>query len=217
VTEVDLDRGSVAVAGRVHGADMVVVAAGAWIDRLIPSYKGVAVPSRQAVIFMAPPADLAEAWLRAPVIVVRDSDYGLYALPPRSGTRLKIGDHRFSRIGDADDDRTATTADVESLWRALRRGYHEIDRYAVLEQKACFYTVTEDEAFHVRMVGGRGWAVSACSGHGFKLAPLVADGVANAIAGDADAHEIELRLAGRMEAGSLPDASAAIEGPDHAT
>jgi glycine/D-amino acid oxidase-like deaminating enzyme len=156
VTEVDLDRGSVAVAGRVHGADMVVVAAGAWIDRLIPSYKGVAVPSRQAVIFMAPPADLAEAWLRAPVIVVRDSDYGLYALPPRSGTRLKIGDHRFSRIGDADDDRTATTADVESLWRALRRGYHEIDRYAVLEQKACFYTVTEDEAFHVRMVGGRG-------------------------------------------------------------
>ncbi|MCS0502016.1 NAD(P)/FAD-dependent oxidoreductase [Ancylobacter mangrovi] len=197
VTEVDPERGEVTAGGKVHTADMVVVAAGAWIDRLVPSFRGRAVPSRQAVLFLAPPPDLAGLWASAPVIVVKDDEAGLYTLPPRNGTRLKIGDHRFSRIGDADEDRLATEADVESLWHGLRKCYRDIDRYGVLEQKACYYTVTDDENFLVRAIGTQGWAVSACSGHGFKLAPLVADSVARAIAGEASTAETERKLEGR--------------------
>lgn len=208
VAAVDPERGAVTTAdGRVLSADVVVVAAGAWIDRLVPALKGAAVPSRQAVIFLAPPADLAETWARAPVIVVRDAEDGLYTLPPRRGTRLKIGDHRFSRTGDADEDRAATAADVARLWRGLRKCFRDIGRYAVLEEKACFYTVTEDESFAVRPIGPRGWAVSACSGHGFKLGPLVGEGVARAVAGEAEAGAVSAWLAGR---GDEPGPSAGV-------
>jgi sarcosine oxidase/sarcosine oxidase subunit beta len=112
-------------------------------------------------------------------------DGGLYTLPPRRGTRLKIGDHLFSRSGDADGDRVATDADVARLWPAARAAYRDLDSYQLLERKACFYTVTEDESFIAREIGASGWVLSACSGHGFKLGALMGEGMGRIIAGEA--------------------------------
>jgi sarcosine oxidase/sarcosine oxidase subunit beta len=196
VTEVDPEAGTLVADGRVHGGDVVVVAAGAWADRLVPQIKGIAVPSRQACLYLNPPAELAEAWARAPVLLDQAPEGGLYILPPRRGTRLKVGDHLFSRRGDADADRTATEEDLARLWPALRVAFADLDRYTVLEPKACYYTVTEDERFLVRPTGAAGWVISACSGHGFKLGSLIGDGVAAAIAGERPAAGIPAWAAG---------------------
>ena len=111
VDEVDPERGRVVAGGTVHEADVVVVAAGAWADRLEPGLRGVAVPSRQAVMYLSPPPNLAQAWVEAPVMLDLRESGGLYTLPPRRGTRLKVGDHVFSRSGDPDEDRFATDRD----------------------------------------------------------------------------------------------------------
>jgi len=187
VTAVDPEAGTVTVDGRTVGADQVAICAGAWIDRLVPRLAGLAVPSRQAVIYLAPPDDYAAAWAEAPVIVTRGTEGGLYILPGRNGTRLKFGDHRFSRAGNADDDRRPTAADLDRLWPLLSRSFRQAEKYVRLEEKACFYTVTADESFWVGAIGARGWAMSACSGHGFKLAPLMARGLADAMHGRTDA------------------------------
>jgi sarcosine oxidase/sarcosine oxidase subunit beta len=184
VTAVDSDAGTVVADHERHTADAVVVCAGAWVDRLIPSLRGVAVPSRQAVIYLAPPSDLAAAWASAPVLMNRSTVGGSYCLPPRRGARLKVGDHTFSRRGDPDDDRVARAEDLERLLPALAKGYRDIERYSVLERRACYYTVTDDEGFIVRPVGDKVWVNSACSGHGFKLAPTMAEAVAQALAGE---------------------------------
>ncbi|MBJ3778079.1 NAD(P)/FAD-dependent oxidoreductase [Acuticoccus mangrovi] len=183
VSEVDPERGTVTTAADTFSGDAVVVAAGAWVGRLVPSFAASVTPSRQAVLYLAPPPEMAKAWRTAPVIVVREKDAGLYALPPRRGTRLKIGDHRFSLTGDPDEDRAATEEDIAPVWNALVRAYRDMDAYTIIDPKACFYTVTADETFKVAALGGRGWAVSACSGHGFKLAPLIASGTAAAVRG----------------------------------
>jgi sarcosine oxidase/sarcosine oxidase subunit beta len=184
VTDVDPIAARLIADGTKHFGDVVVVAAGAWADRLVPALKGVGIPSRQAVLYLAPPADLAAAWEAAPVMLHQSGEGGLYTLPPRQGTRLKLGDHVFSRSGDADEDRTATARDLARLWPAARAAYRDIDRYAVLEPKACFYTVVEEERFFVKPIGPAGWIISACSGHGFKLGALMGEGVAQAIAGE---------------------------------
>jgi glycine/D-amino acid oxidase-like deaminating enzyme len=119
-------------------------------------------------------------------------------LPPRRGTRLKIGDHVFTRRGDADEDRTATDQDVARLIRVLPLAIRDIERYTVLERKACFYTVTEDEHFIQRAVGARGWIISACSGHGFKLGPLTGEFAAQALSGERPEAQIT-RLAAGLE------------------
>ena len=186
VEAVDAEAGTVRAAGETHRGDAVVVAAGAWVDRLVPSLHGVAVPSRQAVVYLAPPPDLAAAWARAPVLMNRSRVGGTYTLPPRRGTRLKVGDHVFSRRGDPDDDRVARPEDLEVLIPGLGIAFRDIERYAVLERRACYYTVSEDERFIVRPAGDRAWVVSACSGHGFKLAPAMAEAVAQALCGERD-------------------------------
>jgi glycine/D-amino acid oxidase-like deaminating enzyme len=182
VDEIDPEAGTLTVGGRVHAGDHVVVAAGAWADRLVPEIRGVAVPSRQAVIFLAPPTDLAAAWAAAPIFLDLGLESGTYTLPPRPGTRLKVGDHTFTRSGDADGDRAATDADVARLLDAADKAYAGFGRYTILERKACFYTVTEDERFLAEPIGARGTVLSACSGHGFKLAPLMGDKIAEGIA-----------------------------------
>jgi glycine/D-amino acid oxidase-like deaminating enzyme len=185
VTDVDPDAATATTAGGGrHAGDALVVAAGAWADRLVPALRQRAVPSRQAVVYLAPPADLAAAWSTAPVLIDLGEASGTYTLPPRRATRLKVGDHRFTRRGDPDGDRAATDDDVERLFAAARLAYRDFDRYTVLERKACFYTVTDDERFVVEAIGPASFLVSACSGHGFKLGALIGDGVAGAIAGE---------------------------------
>lgn len=198
VSEVDPERGRVVADGVTHEGDVVVVAAGAWADRLVPGLRGVAVPSRQAVLYLSPPADLAEAWAAAPVMLEVRPEGGLYTLPPRRGTRLKIGDHLFSRTGDPDGDRIAHAGDLERLWPAARAAYRDLDRYSVLEPKACFYTVTEHEEFLVHPTGAAGWLISACSGHGFKLGSLMGELVGRAITGEMPAAEVTELAGGRV-------------------
>ncbi|MBB3769582.1 sarcosine oxidase/sarcosine oxidase subunit beta [Angulomicrobium tetraedrale] len=211
VEEVDPEAGRVVANGREYRADHVVIAAGAWVNTLTPLLADTVVASRQAVMYLAPPPELARAWAAAPVLIDMGVDSGTYTLPPRRGTRLKIGDHVFTRAGDADGDRLATDDDVARLESAARLGYRDFDRYQVLERKICFYTVTRDdsERFAVRPWGRRAWVVSACSGHGFKLGPLVGDSVAAAIAGERAAEETIAKLAGLLDLAAPVPAPAA--------
>ncbi|MBW4024106.1 MAG: FAD-dependent oxidoreductase [Proteobacteria bacterium] len=196
VSEIDAERATVTANGRTFTGDRVVVAAGAWADRLVPTLRPDALPSRQAVMFLAPPADHAHAWAEASVMADLGEESSCYMLPPRRGTRLKIGDHVFTRRGDADEDRTATDLDVQRLTRVLKRVVKDFDRYQVLERKACFYTVTDDEHFIQRAVGSKGWIISACSGHGFKLGALTGELAAQAISGERGADEVTHMAAG---------------------
>ncbi len=182
VTDVNCETGTLRTAAGLVRGDRVVVAAGAWVARLLPALTGIAVPSRQAVMYLSPPPWLAAAWQDAPVLIDIGRDGGTYTIPPRPGTRLKIGDHVFSRTGDPDDDRVANPADLGRLVEVARRSWRDFNDYAVLERKICYYTATADERFLVRAEGTRGIVCSACSGHGFKLAPLVADQIASVIA-----------------------------------
>ncbi|WP_181702773.1 NAD(P)/FAD-dependent oxidoreductase [Chthonobacter albigriseus] len=196
VTAVDAERGVVSTSRGEIGADAVVVAAGAWMPKLLPSLAETAVPSRQAVVYLAPPVGFAERWSKAPVVVDFAGDQGIYTIPPREGTRLKVGDHVFTMTGDADDDRTARADDVARLLDAIDASFVGFDGYTVLERKICYYTVRPEEAFLARPIGTRGWVLSACSGHGFKFAPLIADIVAAGVLGERPAEEVSRIVAG---------------------
>jgi sarcosine oxidase/sarcosine oxidase subunit beta len=197
VTAIDAEKGTLVANGKTFTGDYVVIAAGAWADRLVPELRQEAVPSRQAVIFLAPPPDLTEAWQEAGVMADIGDDTSCYILPPRRGMRLKVGDHVFTRRGDADEDRRATEQDVARLTGLLPRVLRDYGRYQVLERKACYYTVTDDEHFIQKPLGPKGWLISACSGHGFKLGALTGELAAQAITAERPAAEITEIAAGR--------------------
>ena len=156
----------------------VVVTAGAW-SRSLLSTTGIelsVVPTRETVVYL----DHANADALPSVIdygrVPREGEGGIsragrasYALAaPRIG--LKAGVHHSGPpvAPDADDPPDEQLAAWVAAWAASR--YETVRR--VLATETCLYTNTRDEGFvlerHGRIVIG-----SACSGHGFKFAPLV--------------------------------------------
>ena len=173
VSAVDLERGSVTTSmGHSHGGDAVVVAAGAWIQRLLPTDRRLA-PSRQVVIYFDLPQEQRAVWAKAPMVIDKTGTVGLYLVPPAEGRGLKIGDHAFSLVGDPSAERYAHEDEMRPLLERSRILFRDFDRWRIDRLKVCFYTVTEDERFVVEKLGAKGWLMSACSGHGFKFGAVM--------------------------------------------
>ncbi len=173
VAEVDPARGSVVLSdGTRLGADVVVVAAGPWAARLLPSLQPRVTPSRQVVVYLHPPDDLARAWASSPMVLDIGGAGGIYVLPPADGAGLKVGDHSFSLSGDPDLDREPHASEVDALFQACRTRFRDLERYRIDHGRTCFYTVQPEEHFIVESIE-RAWVMTGFSGHGFKFGALM--------------------------------------------
>src|SRR3954470_20443757 len=187
VRSVDLEHGrAVTSAGVVHEADVIVIAAGAWVGRLLPRVGRRLVPSRQIVIYFHLPEDQRAAWAKGPMIIEKTGDVGLYLVPPMEGRGFKVGDHEFSCTGDPASSREAREDEIRPLLERCRGLFKGFDAWRTDRLKVCFYTVTEDERFVVEKPGAKGWVMSPCSGHGFKFAALMGLELARTIASNRD-------------------------------
>lgn len=180
VLGVSRDRGCVVLAlddGELR-ARSVVVCAGAWTAGLVREV-GIeldVVPTRETVTYVRHPG--VE---RLPSVI----DYG--GLPgPGAGGVARVGQAGFAlpapdvglkaglhHSGPRTDPDSAGTPDARvSEWAAEWVSSRYPDAAETLHAETCLYTNTADEAFvlerHGRVVVG-----SACSGHGFKFAPVV--------------------------------------------
>ncbi|MBA3552769.1 MAG: N-methyl-L-tryptophan oxidase [Actinobacteria bacterium] len=163
---VDGNRVELDLGGRAVEAEVAVVTAGAWARGLLAG-AGIDLPtspSRETVAYF----DVGGADTLPPVV-----DWGspsVYALPS-PGQGLKAGEHHAGPHVDPDDEGEANQDSVRRLrsWVAERYRSPEIQPRFV---ETCLYTNTPDEGF---VLERRGPVVvgSACSGHGFKFAPLI--------------------------------------------
>jgi sarcosine oxidase len=163
---VNSDRVELDLGGRAVEATVVVVTAGAWARGLLAG-AGIDLPtrpSRETVAYF----DVDGAETLPPLV-----NWGfpsVYALPS-PGQGLKAGEHHAGPDVDPDDEGEANRESVRRLrsWVAERYRSPEIQPRSV---ETCLYTNTADQGF---VLERRGPVVvgSACSGHGFKFAPLV--------------------------------------------
>jgi sarcosine oxidase len=168
-------------------ADRLVVTAGAWTLQLFPSLTENLMTYRNAVAYLEPPADLAQAWSRAPAIVDIGGGSDGYVLPPLDGVGLKFGAGVLkARAPDPDADRVAGADEGEQLRRLFAPPFSRIDEYTVTEVKTCAYTFTADRRFFSKRIGNT-LVVSACSGHGYKFGAAVGRRIAQALTTDDDA------------------------------
>ncbi len=172
--------------GTTEQFDAVVVAAGAWVTKLLPELGARVTPSRQMVVYINLTNDELAAWRMAPMLLDIDPANGFYAVPPVFGNRLKIGDHKFSLSGDPDDDRdVARDAALNVVdWAAARLG--NLDRSRLESARACFYTVQPEERFLLEPMGRKGFVMSGFSGHGFKFGALMGEAMADMVLGQRD-------------------------------
>jgi sarcosine oxidase len=149
-------------------ADAVVVTAGPWIRRLVPDLP--VETTRETVCYFrlsaAPPA-----------VVDYDTRHGdcFYALQDPGGG-IKAGLHRSGLPADPDDagGPDPTVVDLLRDWVVSRFDGVDPEPERV---ETCFYTSTRDERFLLER-RGRVVVGSACSGHGYKFAPVVGERLA---------------------------------------
>lgn len=174
VTGVDVDEDQVTVrtaAGTVR-ARTAVVAAGSWVADLVGS--AAALPPIRVTehrVFHFPRRDESMTW---PVTVHRDA-LDVYHLPGGrdggSGDARKIAEHTGpvttarTRRGVVDEASRARIVEYVQRWLPGL----EPTPFA---ETTCLYTSTPSEDFLIDRVGPL-VVVSACSGHGAKLAPTV--------------------------------------------
>jgi sarcosine oxidase len=106
-----------------------------------------------------------------PAIVI-DNEEGIYGMPAPQG-RYKIGLHAVGGATSPDDVAEPDAHDAATLSAQVRELLPKHDPKPV-KMAACLYTVTPDENFLIApsSVHERVLIFSACSGHGFKYAPV---------------------------------------------
>jgi sarcosine oxidase len=166
-------------AGEEVSAGIVVVAAGAWARGLLASL-GIdlpVVPTRETVAYFAhPAADELPAVIEYPsALRLLEANQVYYALPaPAIG--LKAGIHHSGPPADLEEIGVPDERVVEATAAWIAQRFPNADPTPLVID-TCIYTNTADEGF---VIEGHGRIVvaSACSGHGFKFAPLLGERIA---------------------------------------
>ena len=144
--------------------DVTVVTAGGWARDLLATagHELATRPTRETVAFFRIPAVLPT--------LVDWGDPSVYSLPdPVHG--LKVGEHIAGPTTDPDTEGEVDRESVERLKSWVSERFTDAHPDPVLAE-TCIYTNTADEGFLIERLGNIVIG-SACSGHGFKFAPLI--------------------------------------------
>jgi sarcosine oxidase len=187
--------------GQVVGGEHLVLTAGPWIGELVPDLQLPLVVEREVPMWFRTTVDPVSVGAdRLPIWVLRDGGEAYYGIPHDPELGLKVSIHHWGTFVDPDAvDRVVGEADVERVRAFLRRRMPIADG-DLANAKVCLYTNTLDEAFVIdRHPAAPGVAfASACSGHGFKFAPVIGEILADLVTDGRTSWPIERFRANRF-------------------
>ena len=169
--------------GRVLQANHLVVAAGAWLPRLLPDRFGALPVYRQALVYVEPPAQYAASWREAPAIAVLGDHTG-YTLPDLRGAGLKFGysAHRRPAMPDQDGFEADLAQESATILGAFRPYLRDADAYRPLKMQVGYYSLHPSRQFLLQK-DGRSLVVTQCDGQMFKFGPLIGERIIDMLAG----------------------------------
>lgn len=192
--------------GDVFGAAHLVLAAGPWSGYFVPDLALPLEVERIPVVWFEPRVPAKDVGVgRLPVwILETPTDGSFYGFPYDPDIGLKVARHHSDvTIGSAEDlDRELRPAD-EARVRAFLRAHLPATDGPLTDSTICLYTNTPDGHFVIDVhpaATGVAFA-SACSGHGFKFAPVIGEILADLALTGASERPIERFRASRFASG----------------
>jgi sarcosine oxidase len=184
-----------------YEADRLVICAGAWARRLVPSLADLAVPERQVLAWLQPTRPELFTPERFPVFLIDVPDGSYYGFPVHDVPGFKFGwYHHFREPIDPDDpDRSARPEDEAAL-RAFAERYFPDGAGPTLMLKACIFTNSPDEHFIIDTLADAPQVSVAAgfSGHGYKFCSVVGEVMADLAVEGRTRHDISLFSRGRF-------------------
>ena len=189
--ESTLDGIRVSTRSGTYEAKQLVVTAGAWTAKLVPSLAAQLSVERSVLFWFEPRAD-RDAFARLPVYIVEDTDRIFYGFPYIEGQGVKVAGLHFGDPADPDLlDRTPSADDEERVRGWLRRRM-PLANGERRDAKVCMYTNTVDSHFVIDnlLEDSNVVVASACSGHGFKFASVIGEILADLVLDGETEHPI---------------------------
>jgi sarcosine oxidase len=172
--------------GSVVGADRLVITVGPWTGGLVADLRLPLAVERQPVLWLEPAngggadrlaLDSLPIWLWS-------TDRGTYyGFPWDDELGLKVAHHHGGAIVEPEAvDRTVRPADEADIRTFVRDRMPAMDG-RVRSSTVCLYTNTPEFVVDRHPAADGVAFASACSGHGFKFAPIVAELLADLVTG----------------------------------
>lgn len=198
-------RVQVTTDNETYTAEKLAICGGAWAYKLVPALSQKAIPERQVLIWLETQNPDWFTPERFPVwngMVDEGRYYGFPEFNPSGDTPgIKYGRwHHREEICDPDTvDRNVYPED-EALLRAFGERYFPDGAGQTLDMKACMFTNTVDEHFVLdtlpdvpQVAVGAGF-----SGHGFKMASVLGEVMADLTQTGETEHDIRLHQMARL-------------------
>jgi sarcosine oxidase len=192
------------------GADRLVLAAGPWTSWFVPDLGLPLTVERQPVFWFeaatSPPGGEGAARVdRLPIWLWATEAGTMYGFPWDAELGLKVALHHGGASVDPETvDRSVEPTD-EAVVRAFVRERMPSMDGPIRHSTVCLYTNAPDDEFVIdRHPAAPGVAfASACSGHGFKFAPIIGEILADLVTEGASRRPIERFRWDRFDAGAL--------------
>ncbi len=186
-------------------AEKLVICSGAWAAKLAPALVGKAVPERQALIWLQPKRPEWFGLEHFPVWNGQVDEGRYYGLPEFNPTGktpgMKLGRyHHLDETCDPDSLDREIHARDEALLRDFAERYFPAGAGRTLDMVVCMFTNTPDEHFVLDTLPSAPQVSVAAgfSGHGFKMASVVGEVMADLAQHGETRHDIALHSLSRL-------------------
>jgi len=173
-----------------YSAEKVIVTAGPWIARFLPSpYSQLFKVSRQVMYWFdvredcrpafAPPGFQIFIW-----IFGKGGEFGFYGFPTLDGKTIKVATEQFPALTDPDRVRREVgMGEMQAMHKDYVQGHLPGISDGCRTAISCLYTTTPDSNFviDVHPENDRIVIASPCSGHGFKHSPAIGEALAEQV------------------------------------
>ncbi len=183
----------------VYQADTLIVAAGAWTNR-VTGHLGVTFPlevTQEQVVYLAPGDPLSFAPERFPIWIWM-TEPSFYGFPVFGEPAVKVAWDRCELVTDPETREMEPRDDVTAaIRRFVATHLPDADRGVHLA-KTCLYTLTPDRDFVVdRLPGTERVFLAVGAGHAFKFASLLGSILADLAIDGTTRHDISAFAASR--------------------
>lgn len=198
-----LDQNVVTTTQGVFAAAQIVIAAGAWLPKLVPDLAPKLEVTLESVMYFAPKNLAAFTPKHFPIFI--DHNSLVYGFPVQGLPGVKLGYHQSGDETDPDTREFAvpqTTIDQAQDWLET---HLPKQNWSLIQARTCLYTNTPSHDFildshpdssHVLLV-------SPCSGHGFKFAAYFGQIVADKLSGIQNEFDLpRFRLGNALQKGT---------------
>mgnify|MGYP001605238376 CR=1 FL=1 len=199
------DRVKVQTDQATYTADKLAICGGAWAYKLVPQLEQKAIPERQVLIWLETQKPEFFTPERFPVwngVTEEGRYYGFPEFNPSGDTPgMKFGRyHHLEEYVDPDFIDRTPNDDDEALLRAFGERYFPDGSGQTLSMKACMFTNTSDEHWILDTLPDTPQVSVAAgfSGHGFKMASVIGEIMADLTRTGETRHDIALHRLARL-------------------